>query len=80
MSAVKDLICGAFAFGAAQFGMHQLEAERAAKYLLAAVQNQITWADAEDDIRQYLKAQNCSPLFIDEEIARAKPMLEPWLS
>jgi hypothetical protein len=80
MSSVGHLIGGAFAHQTAPFALHQLDTERAAKYLLVAVEAKITWADAEDDIRQYLKARNCSPSFIDEEIARAKPMLEPWLS
>jgi hypothetical protein len=80
MSSVGHLIGGAFAGLTAPFAMHQLDAVRAAKYLLAAVEAQITWADAEDDIRQYLAGQNCSPSFINGEVARAKPMLEPWLS
>ena len=79
MSNVANLIGGAFAFTTAPFAMHQSDKERAAKYLLGAVQAQLTWADAESDIRQYLTEQNCSPSFIDAEVARAKPFLKSWL-
>jgi hypothetical protein len=48
-------------------------------YLVAAVKAQVSWADAEQDIRDYLTAKNCTAQWINTEVARAKPLLEPWL-
>lgn len=81
MSSIQKLIGGAFAFGGdAPFALHQLDANRAAKYLAAAVEAKLTWEDAEEDIRHYLKSQKCTDSFIDSQVARAMPMLKPWLS
>jgi hypothetical protein len=80
MSSVGNLIGGAFSHGTAPFAVHPLDAERAFNYLDAARKAKISWADAEDDIRQYLTGKNCSSSFIDDEVARARPMLKPWLS
>ena len=80
MSPVYELVGGAFAHMTAHFGVHPLDRRRAAAYLEAAVEANITWADAEQDIREYLAGQGCSSDYIDEEVIRATPYLEPWLT
>jgi len=63
----------------APFAKHPLDHQRAATYLPAAVKAEVTWVEAEEDIRQYLNEQGCSEAHIAEEVKRAKPYLEPWL-
>ena len=79
MSPVYHLIAGAFASMTAPFAIHQYDRERAAAYLGAAVKAQISWADAEQDIRDYLSSQNCNVEYINQEVDRARPYLEHWL-
>jgi hypothetical protein len=81
MSAVGHLIGGAFAGGAAPFAVHPNDRTRAAQYLEEALKAQVTWAEAEQDIRSYLGGQGVTdPGFIQGEVDRARPLLEPWLS
>ena len=79
MSTVYSLIGGGFANMTASFAVHPLDRQQAADYLAAAVKADISWNDAEADIRAYLASQGCTASFIQDEVARAKPMLAPWL-
>ena len=79
-STVYNLIAGAFGPGTAPFAVHQLDRERAAGYLLAALKAHLTWDQVEADIRAYLTEQNATPDRVQEEIGRARQLLRPWLS
>lgn len=78
-SPVYDLVGGAFAHLTAPFASHPLDRQRAFSYLAAAIQQNVSWAQAEQDIRHYLASQGCTPDYIDDEVERARPYLEPWL-
>ena len=79
-STAYDRIKGAFGSATAPFAVHPLDRGRAADYLTAALKAQITWAEAEADIRAYLATQRASLDLIEEEVGRARPLLQPWLS
>ena len=80
MSEVFYLIGGAFAGMTAPFAVHPNDRARAFRYLEAAMQANIAWADAEADIRAYLTQQGCTAALIQAEVDRARPYLQPWLS
>lgn len=79
MSSVSHLVGAAFSASSLIFAEHDSDSEMAVAYLAAAVKDQITWAEAEQDIRDYLQAKGCPQSFIDRQVARARPLLEPWL-
>jgi hypothetical protein len=79
-STAYDRIKGAFGPHTAPFAVHPLDRGRATEYLAAALKAQITWAEAEVDIRTYLATQGAAPDLIEEEVGRARPLLQPWLS
>ncbi|MBL6081127.1 hypothetical protein JMJ56_24290 [Belnapia sp. T18] len=79
-STAYDRIKGAFGLGSAPFALHHSDRVRAADYLVAALKAQITWAVAENDIRAFLATQGATPDLIQEQVGRARELLEPWLS
>jgi hypothetical protein len=78
-SSVFHIIGGAFGTATAPFAAHDLDRERAASYLLAALQAKLTWEDVEADIHVYLTTHGATPDRIEEEVDRARPLLQPWL-
>lgn len=79
MSAVSHLVGAAFGAASLIFAEHELDRQSAVAYLDAAVKAQIAWTDAEQDIRDYLQVKGCPQSFVDRQVARARPLLEPWL-
>jgi hypothetical protein len=79
MSSISHLIGGAFAFMPA-FAVHPNDRTRAAEYLTEALAAHVRWHEAEQDIRDYLASKGCDAARIQEEIDRARPLLEPWLT
>lgn len=79
-STAYDRIKGAFGLGTAPFAVHHLGRVHAADYLVAALKAQIGWAEAEADIRAYLTTQGATPVLVEEEVSRARTLLEPWLT
>lgn len=79
-STAYDRIRGVFSSGNSSFATHPLDRIRAAEYLIAALKAQVTWADAEGDIRAYLATNDVAPNLVEKEIDRARDLLEPWLS
>jgi hypothetical protein len=84
MSSIYHLIGGAFAhgadFGSAPFAGHPMDRIRAAKYLKGALMAKMCWSDAEKDIRDYLQVHGYDAARIQQEVDRARPFLEPWLT
>ncbi|MBL6458996.1 hypothetical protein JMJ55_27065 [Belnapia sp. T6] len=79
-STAYDRIKAAFGSGATPFAVHHLDRVHAADYLVAALRAQVTWAQAEADIRAYLATQGTIPDLINAEVDRARDLLEPWLT
>ena len=79
-STAYDRIHGAFGAANAPFGVDNLDRAHIADYLLAAVKVQLTWVQAEADIRAYLTTQGVTPDRIEEAVDRVRPLLRPWLS
>ena len=78
-STAYDRLHGAFGPGSAPFAARHLNRAGAAKYLLAAVKAQLTWEQAEADILAHLNTRAETADRIEEEVARARPMLQSWL-
>lgn len=79
MSSISSLIGGAFAFMEAPFGLHPRDRERAAEYLVAALEAGLTWADAEQDIRDYGASKGWKPAEVQKQVDRGAKLLRPWL-
>lgn len=69
------------AFGGltADFAVHPIDRKGAVAYLRAALDHNLTWRDAENDVRTYLKERGCGQAHIDEQVERARRLLQPWL-
>ena len=81
MSSVLHLIGGAFAYmGTAGFAVNPTDRMRAAEYLNEALAAGVRWPGAKKDIRDFLGSKGCDAKKIQDEVDRARPFLEPWLS
>jgi hypothetical protein len=78
-SAAYDRVPSIFGSGTAQFGVSNIDRERVADYLLAALKTHLTWDQAEADIRACLTAQGATPDRIDDQVDLIRPLLQPWL-
>lgn len=76
----EKLVGGGFAYLTAPFASHHNDQARAIEYLQALIAEQKTWKDAEAQIRAYLSDKGVAANAIDTEVARARPLLEPWLN
>lgn len=79
-SPAYHLVGGGFANMTAHFGVHPLDRRRATKYLAAAVQEGVSWVQAEADIRTYLRGQGVQEEAIEHHLTYARPLLKPWLT
>lgn len=77
--ACENLLPGCFAAGTAPFAQHAGDRQSAFNYLECCIQNQVSWDDAQEQIRVYLKRQNCNGQTIREQVERARSYLEAWL-
>lgn len=78
MKTSEELVGGAFAYMEAPFAVHPNDSARALEWLKALIEEGKTWADAEQQIKDYFNAKGM-PMRAVEECKRAKPMIAPWL-
>ncbi|MCP3477614.1 hypothetical protein NLM33_46525 [Bradyrhizobium sp. CCGUVB1N3] len=77
--ACEDLVAGCFAGDLAPFGVHPLDEERALEYMICCRKNQMSWAQAAEQITNYLQGKGCTPERIVSDLEMARQKLQPWL-
>ena len=80
MSSVSHLIGGGFAHMDAPFGVHPRDRERAVAYRKAAAAAGVSWAEAEQDVRDYAAARGWTAEATEAQVKRAEKLLKRWLS
>lgn len=78
----ENLVGGCFGGDRAPFASHPADAERAAEYLACCVRSQMSWAEVESQIRDYLTSKGSgsnTAAWIDDQVAEAHRRMAPWL-
>ena len=70
---------GCFGAQDALFANHPLDKQRAFEWLTSLRRRQATIADAEQQVRAYLIHQRCGEAHIQEQLAKVRRHLAPWL-
>lgn len=67
-------------FGVADliFAMHDADEERALQWLISLRKRGASFAEVEAQIREFL-SEKATPKHIDEQVARARVHIKPWL-
>ena len=77
--ACQQLVSGCFGHGLAPFGVEASDKCRALAYLECLVENEISWDQAQEQMRAYLAERGASPQQVAVHIDIARPLLKPWL-
>lgn len=80
MSPVYHLISGGCAHMDAPFGLHPRDRERAVAYRKAAAAAGVSWAAAEQDVRDYAASKGWNAETTEKQVKRAEKLLKRWLT
>ncbi len=75
----EDLALACFFDEQAPLAVPELNRERTLKYLECCYQQGMSWADAEQQIRDCLQQRGVPPEGIMRQLKFAKPLLQAWL-
>jgi hypothetical protein len=78
--ACEDMIQGCLTTNASAFAGTEVDRERALNYLHCCWRNNVSWRDAEQQIREHLKAQGLNEAGITSQLRHVGRLLQPWLS
>ena len=75
----EDLVAQCFADASAPLAVPELNRECALKYLACCYAQGLSWDDARRQMEECLQRQGVPREGIVRQLARAKPLLQPWL-
>jgi hypothetical protein len=77
--ACEDLVAQCFMDEQAPLAVPELNRERTLRYLECCYQQGLSWDDAKQQIQELLQQRGVLHQGIVRQLARAKPLLQPWL-
>ena len=77
--AFQDSVSGCFGHDRTPFAVDASDRHCALAYLECLVENQVSWDQVREQIREYLTKRRATPQQIAVQIDMARPLLQPWL-
>ena len=75
----EDLVPGCFGSGTTLFADRAFDRDSALKYLTCCHKAHLSWKEVETQIRTYLARKGILPELVEQQVQRARDLMQAWL-